>query len=168
MFKRIKDYLRILFDPTMFKYHQNFMENTSFNPCNHYHYYEDSFKSDIVIVFDKDCDECMCTMDNNKYFSSDKVIIELYNTISRIKNAGLFKNKIVIAFYVDPCRYSSYDEFYDKVLKKLSNLFIADFMILYGLKKHKIRVLKCADNIGVGLNNNPIYTKEFNCIIKVV
>ena len=35
-------------------------------------------------------------------------------------------------------------------------------------KKHKIKVLKCSDNIGLGVKDDPIYSKENNYIIEEI
>lgn len=168
MLKKIKDRIRILFDPTMFKYNHEFMEYISVKPC--VKCYGNMFNNDLIILFDDKCQHCGyiddCSLNDKKYNLED-VIIKLYDSMARIKNLG-FRYKIIYAFYVNPKKYYDYDDFYNEILKRFDKLFIADYIILYGLRKHKIKVIKCIDCIGTGIKPIPKYVKENECIIMEV
>lgn len=168
MLKKIKDRIRILFDPTMFKYNHEFMEYISVKPCMKC--YGNMLNNDLIILFDDKCQHCgytdECRLNDNK-FNLENVICKLYDSMAHIKNLG-FNYNIIYAFYVNPKNYNSYNDFYNEILMRFDKLFIADYIILYGLKKHKIKVLKCNDNIDMGIKTKPIFTKESNCIIKEI
>jgi hypothetical protein len=147
------------------------MEYISAKPCGKC--YGNSFNNDLIILFDEKCQSCK-NIDNYecKYKHDDKtldyIMTNLHNRLISVKELN-FNYKIIFAFYVNPSKYLSYEDFYREFILRFSYLLISgDYMILYGLKKHKIKVLKCSDNIGLGVKDDPIYSKENNYIIEEI
>ena len=168
MLKKIKDRIRILFDPTMFKYHQKYMEFISAEPCNYY--YKKPFNNDFIIVFNEKCQSCMNMHISECVHKSDNLNFDamLSGLCKRICDAkNLNSNyRTIIAFHINKNKYSSYEDFYHNFLLKCKKVFVADFIILYGLKKHDVKIIKCIDNINIGVTHTPIYANKYECIIK--
>ena len=95
MFNKIKNLIRILFDPTMFKYNSKYMEEICASPCKPC--LGNRFTNDIIVLFKDDCLRCgdLNNIEEN-VVNHDMVgngIAKVYNSIFNLKDVG-FENKM--------------------------------------------------------------------------